>query len=202
MVEGPPQRACPILLRQTSFKALKEAIRFTGSASAAHTARFGEIEQRGGADAQGPRALRQVAGSGALTTRAAPRPTMTTVCSRSLRSSPTRTGIAQPGPGLLPLQPRGPGPLASDRRRCGPRRTDRPGLVLAEPITYEDFLPVRGRHPSLIWVARNRSNTRPMRRSRSSSALGVRVHDEIALTRPPSSSPWPGCARPWPESRA
>lgn len=51
VVEGPPTRECPVLLRQTSFKALEEAVSFpdgegewkTGS----HTARFGEIEQRG-----------------------------------------------------------------------------------------------------------------------------------------------------------
>ncbi|WP_432287735.1 VOC family protein [Aminobacter sp. BA135] len=51
VVEGPPSRACPILLRQTSFKAVEERVSFpdengklqTGS----HTARFGEIEQRG-----------------------------------------------------------------------------------------------------------------------------------------------------------
>ncbi|MBT1156358.1 VOC family protein [Aminobacter anthyllidis] len=51
VVEGPPSRDCPILLRQTSFKAVEERVSFpdengklqTGS----HTARFGEIEQRG-----------------------------------------------------------------------------------------------------------------------------------------------------------
>ncbi|QHI98322.1 DUF1338 family protein [Xylophilus rhododendri] len=47
-IEGPPQRACPVLLRQTSFLALQEPIRFVGSADdGTHTARFGEIEQRG-----------------------------------------------------------------------------------------------------------------------------------------------------------
>ena len=48
IVEGPPKRACPILLRQTSFKALEEKVRFVGAQSAgSHTARFGEIEERG-----------------------------------------------------------------------------------------------------------------------------------------------------------
>ena len=28
VIEGPPRRACPILLRQTSFKALEEAVHF------------------------------------------------------------------------------------------------------------------------------------------------------------------------------
>ncbi|MDX8479869.1 VOC family protein [Mesorhizobium sp. VK24D] len=51
IVEGPPARRCPILLRQTSFKALEEAVSFRDAGgswrSGSHTARFGEIEQRG-----------------------------------------------------------------------------------------------------------------------------------------------------------
>ncbi len=56
IIEGPPKRNCPILLRQTSFKALEEAVRFKNTLADAgqssyeqgqHTARFGEIEQRG-----------------------------------------------------------------------------------------------------------------------------------------------------------
>ncbi|CRM72348.1 hypothetical protein [Pseudomonas sp. 37 R 15] len=46
VIEGPPRRHCPILLRQTSFKALDEPIAFT-DAQGSHSARFGEIEQRG-----------------------------------------------------------------------------------------------------------------------------------------------------------
>src|SRR5690606_209937 len=33
VVEGPPRRHCPILLRQTSFKALQESVRFIGDAA-------------------------------------------------------------------------------------------------------------------------------------------------------------------------
>jgi len=51
VVEGPPPRRCPILLRQTSFKALEEQVSFRNSgggwSSGLHTARFGEVEQRG-----------------------------------------------------------------------------------------------------------------------------------------------------------
>lgn len=47
IIEGPPRRQCPILLRQTSFKALEELISFAGDEQGQHTARFGEIEQRG-----------------------------------------------------------------------------------------------------------------------------------------------------------
>lgn len=61
-IEGPPRRACPILLRQTSFLALEEGIRFPSTESGSgddnnenglveghHKARFGEIEERGAA---------------------------------------------------------------------------------------------------------------------------------------------------------
>lgn len=55
-IEGPPRRQCPILLRQTSFKAVEEAVNFPSSISSSsperatpgsHKARFGEIEERG-----------------------------------------------------------------------------------------------------------------------------------------------------------
>lgn len=51
-IEGPPRRKCPILLRQTAFKALSEDVVFktaNGWKESHHTARFGEIEQRGAA---------------------------------------------------------------------------------------------------------------------------------------------------------
>lgn len=54
-IEGPPARKCAILLRQTSFLALEEKVSFhttVGSetlVASTHTARFGEIEQRGAA---------------------------------------------------------------------------------------------------------------------------------------------------------
>ncbi len=49
-IEGPPRRNCPILLRQTAFKALNEKVVFPNGENelaGEHTARFGEIEQRG-----------------------------------------------------------------------------------------------------------------------------------------------------------
>ena len=52
-IEGPPLRQCPILLRQTSFLALEEKIKFRNSlgyqVEGTHKARFGEIEERGAA---------------------------------------------------------------------------------------------------------------------------------------------------------
>lgn len=53
-IEGPPPRACPILLRQTSFLAVEEPVKFPATAglplvTGSHRARFGEIEERGAA---------------------------------------------------------------------------------------------------------------------------------------------------------
>ncbi|KAK7423396.1 hypothetical protein QQZ08_009073 [Neonectria magnoliae] len=56
-IEGPPSRSCPILLRQTSFLAIEEPIKFLGSSDpsyealvqGSYRARFGEIEERGAA---------------------------------------------------------------------------------------------------------------------------------------------------------
>lgn len=52
-VEGPPERHCNVLLRQTSFLAVDEGIVFDGEKDkgtrGAHSARFGEVEQRGAA---------------------------------------------------------------------------------------------------------------------------------------------------------
>ena len=50
IIEGPPRRHCPILLRQTACHAQHEPVEFPtpdGAISGQHTARFGEIEQRG-----------------------------------------------------------------------------------------------------------------------------------------------------------
>jgi uncharacterized glyoxalase superfamily metalloenzyme YdcJ len=59
VIEGPPRRQCPILLRQTSFKALDEPVAFTDQpqSQGSHSARFGEIEQRGAALTPKGRAL-------------------------------------------------------------------------------------------------------------------------------------------------
>lgn len=50
VIEGPPPRKVAILLRQTSFKALEEPVTYADgetTVAGSHTARFGEIEQRG-----------------------------------------------------------------------------------------------------------------------------------------------------------
>lgn len=52
LIEGPPRRQIPILLRQTSFQAIQEPIVFVDhdhETFGKHRARFGEIEERGAA---------------------------------------------------------------------------------------------------------------------------------------------------------
>jgi uncharacterized glyoxalase superfamily metalloenzyme YdcJ len=53
VIEGPPPRRCPILLRQTAFNAVEEQVAFPAEDGrvelGSHTARFGEVEQRGAA---------------------------------------------------------------------------------------------------------------------------------------------------------
>jgi uncharacterized glyoxalase superfamily metalloenzyme YdcJ len=129
VIEGPPARACPILLRQTSFRALDEKVCFPapggGSTAGVHTARFGEIEQRGLALTREGRARydRWVADGGDLT---ALLPDDETVLRREglayFRYEATDGEDDLAGVDIEAL-------VAS-------------GGVVPTPITYEDFLPV------------------------------------------------------------
>jgi uncharacterized glyoxalase superfamily metalloenzyme YdcJ len=129
VIEGPPPRRCPILLRQTSFKALQETVHFpSGEAADAgtHTARFGEIEQRGLALTPKGRALYDQLLAQARDT---PGRRVHRVPGRPRHPAPRR-------PGLLPVHPdrcwprhpgrsRRPAGRSADRRWPGQRRPDR-----------------------------------------------------------------------------
>lgn len=156
VVEGPPSRACPILLRQTSFKAIEERVSFPGAegalSSGSHTARFGEIEQRGIALTPKGRALydrllaearahvRPAAdGSNAQAYRAALRD--------SFAAFPDDwNAIRKAGLGYF-LYSVVPGSLMPGADRSKPGGNDIEALIEAgavrfDPIVYEDFLPV------------------------------------------------------------
>ncbi len=141
-VEGPPARRNPILLRQTSFRAQPEPISFNEPREAAHgmhTARFGEVEQRGAALTEKGRALYDRLLDKAL---AAPKelklddvfaafPDDVEAMRRErlafFRYRPTEKGL------------RAAGEWAASRsveELLGAQ------ALSAEPITYEDFLPV------------------------------------------------------------
>ena len=151
VVEGPPTRTCPILLRQTSFKALEEAVSFIGADSAwqegSHTARFGEIEQRGVALTPKGRALydRLLA-----ETRARVRPAADgsnaaeyeTALADVFKAFPDNwDGIRKAGLGYFSYC------LTVKGRSVTGRNADletaiEAGLIRFDPIVYEDFLPV------------------------------------------------------------
>ncbi len=143
IIEGPPRRQYPILLRQTSFKALEEPILFAGDNQGTHTARFGEIEQRGMALTPKGRALYdqllQEAGIGKDN------------LSHQLRLQQAferfpdddvllrRQQLAYFRYRLTPL---GESHRHAIRHGDDPQALVERGWIAAQPITYEDFLPV------------------------------------------------------------
>ncbi|MCE6977408.1 VOC family protein [Pseudomonas frederiksbergensis] len=150
VIEGPPRRQCPILLRQTSFKALDEPIAFTDQVETrgSHSARFGEIEQRGAALTPKGRALydrllnaardelkdfpneANAARYNALMTQHFGEFPDTVEAMRQQELAYFRYFVTEKG-------------LAADELK-GASLEDllRDGYVRVEPLVYEDFLPV------------------------------------------------------------
>jgi uncharacterized glyoxalase superfamily metalloenzyme YdcJ len=151
VVEGPPTRTCPILLRQTSFKALEEAVSFIGAdgtwQEGSHTARFGEIEQRGVALTPKGRALYD----GLLTeTRARVRPAADgsnadeyeAALSDVFKTFPDDwDGIRKAGLGYFTYSLTQKGKAVTGRN-ADLETAIEAGLIRFDPIVYEDFLPV------------------------------------------------------------
>ncbi len=187
VIEGPPPRAVPILLRQTSFKAIEEDVTFPGDQPGQHTARFGEIEQRGAALTPKGRALydRLLAtargdrdGQGepyadrlAATFAAFPD---TIDALREQRLAYFRYDLTAAGQRLIAtgVQPAGDitGWLAA-------------GYVRAVPIVYEDFLPVSaaGIFQSNLGGAEQHSYAASAAQAAFEDALGDKVQDELTL---------------------
>ena len=167
-IEGPPRRACPILLRQTSFKALEEPIRFADgsgrSTDGSHTARFGEIEQRGVALTPKGRALYDQLLADAQAKAQGQGPTAYgRVLAEVFTAFPDDYGT---------MHREG---LAFFRRR--------PGAKQLEPITYEDFLPVSaaGIFQSNLGEGGQGSYGAQSSRLGFEAALGRPTLDEMAL---------------------
>lgn len=152
VVEGPPTRKCPVLLRQTSFKALEEPVSFRDSdgswKTGSHTARFGEIEQRGIALTPKGRGLydRLLDES-----RKIVRPAADGSNAREYEAALAQVFEAFPD-SWAELREAGLGYFSYSLTDKG-RRTKLPGrrdlnsliadgLVQFDPIVYEDFLPV------------------------------------------------------------
>ncbi len=190
VIEGPPRRACPILLRQTSFKALEEAVHFPdneGGDAGTHTARFGEIEQRGLALTAKGRALydqlltqaRDAGGAGSTGGDYGQR------LQAVFASFPDdHDTLRQEGLGYYRYQ-------LTDAGRAAPERVaDLPaevlvaaGLATADPIVYEDFLPVSaaGIFQSNLGGGEQRAYTAHANREAFEQALGAAVNDEFEI---------------------
>ncbi|MGV6483990.1 2-oxoadipate dioxygenase/decarboxylase HglS [Stenotrophomonas indicatrix] len=190
VIEGPPRRACPILLRQTSFKALEEAVHFPdneGGDAGTHTARFGEIEQRGLALTAKGRALydqlltqaRDADGAGSTGGDYGQR------LQAVFASFPDdHDTLRQEGLGYYRYQ-------LTDAGRAAPERVaDLPaevlvaaGLATADPIVYEDFLPVSaaGIFQSNLGGGEQRAYAAHANREAFEQALGAAVNDEFEI---------------------
>lgn len=207
IVEGPPARQCPILLRQTSFKALQETVAFKQAngdhKAGAHTARFGEIEQRGMAltpkgrelydrlledvrqqvphPESNPAGYQQV-----LEAVFSEFPDdIETLRKQGLAYFEYRAGTGLPDTteSLLSLMcEQSPG--LSDHLKQGELSTEIDGLialglVTALPITYEDFLPVSaaGIFQSNLGQTATQEFTQSANQLSFEQALGAKVED-------------------------
>jgi uncharacterized glyoxalase superfamily metalloenzyme YdcJ len=152
VVEGPPTRRCPILLRQTSFKALEEAVSFrdgdNGWKAGSHTARFGEIEQRGIALTPKGRGLydrlldesRKIVRPAADGSNAREYETALVKAFETFPDSWAEIREAGLGYFSYSLTEKGRQTKLPGRRDLESLIAD--GLVQFDPIVYEDFLPV------------------------------------------------------------
>ncbi|AWM26951.1 hypothetical protein N181_26195 [Sinorhizobium fredii USDA 205] len=192
VVEGPPTRKCPILLRQTSFKALEEAVSFRdadgGWKAGSHTARFGEIEQRGNALTPKGRGLydrlledsRKIVrpaadGSNARAYEAA--------LAEAFKGFPDSWAeIREAGLGYFSysLTDKGRQTKLPGRRDLESLIAD--GLVQFDPIVYEDFLPVSaaGIFQSNLGDGGQQEFVASPNQKRFETDLGAAVLDEFA----------------------
>ena len=171
-IEGPPRRRCPILLRQTSFKALTEPVRF-GAVTGAHAARFGEIEQRGAALTEAGRALYD-----RLLAQGDP---------RAFAAFPDdHEALRRDGLAFYRYVPVADVPLGAQSLD----EAVRAGSVRAEPILYEDFLPVSaaGIFRSNLADGPGATLAASPRQGEFEAALGCAVLDPFALYRAESAA--------------
>ncbi|NHF64781.1 2-oxoadipate dioxygenase/decarboxylase HglS [Xanthomonas hortorum] len=191
VIEGPPQRRIPILLRQTSFKALEEPVRFVGDSGLAehgtHTARFGEIEQRGLALTPKGRALydallaqaRDSDGAGSTGADYATR-----LQTAFVAFPDDEALLRQEGLGYFRYAFTEAGRAEPAQVAAMPAETAIAlGLVSADPIIYEDFLPVSaaGIFQSNLGGAEQHAYAAHSSKRSFEQALGAQVHDEFAL---------------------
>lgn len=192
VIEGPPRRDCDILLRQTSFKALEEPIAFAdaaGTASGTHTARFGEIEQRGVALTAKGRALydkllASVRGEVQVGAAGAKAGDYDSELAERFKALPDnwdelrREGLAFFRYSATPDGLAARGQLPSD-----PEVLIAEGYLRFDPVIYEDFLPVSaaGIFQSNLGTDQQQNYATRSNRAAFEEALGADVQDELAL---------------------
>ncbi|EHI0360820.1 TPA: VOC family protein [Escherichia coli] len=184
LIEGPPRREVSILLRQTSFKALEETVLFAGQKQGTHTARFGEIEQRGVALTPKGRQLYddllRNAGTGQdnLTHQMHLQETFRTFPDSEFLMR--QQGLAW---FRYRLTPSGEAHRQAIHPGDDPQPLIERGWVVAQPITYEDFLPVSAAgifQSNLGNETQTRSHGNASREA-FEQALGCPVLDEFQL---------------------
>lgn len=185
VIEGPPRRRFPILLRQTSFAALEEPIIFTDDRPGTHSARFGEIEQRGMALTAGGRALYDRL----LTEARKQSPGYDNkVHQRVLESvfadfPDNDTELRRRELAFFDYQTTGEDAAVDAVEMGDIERLIEAGVVRAVPITYEDFLPVSaaGIFQSNLGGTQTVVYEGNEQRKKFEDALGAPVIDELSL---------------------
>ncbi|WP_421355146.1 VOC family protein [Pseudocitrobacter faecalis] len=184
VIEGPPRRDVPLLLRQTSFKALEEPVKFAGDGQGTHTARFGEIEQRGIALTPKGRALYDKllneagVGSDNLTHQLH--------LQDVFKAFPdSEFLLRQQGLAWFRyrLTPAGEAHRQAFHPGDDPQPLIERGWLIAQPIIYEDFLPVSAAGIFQSNLGNGNSSRQHGNASRDAfeQALGCPVLDEFAL---------------------
>ena len=191
VIEGPPRRKVPILLRQTSFKALEERIAFRSATGGEpedgmHTARFGEVEQRGVAlTPKGrllyDRLLQDVRGDVQVTADGANADAYEAALAERFKQLPDdEEALRAQGLAYFIYIPTGK-PIP--REGMGLDELLANGILRAEPITYEDFLPVSaaGIFQSNLGDESQQNYLARAAQSAFERALGGSVADAFAL---------------------
>lgn len=191
VIEGPPRRQQPILLRQTSFKALDEPIAFTDQdeTRGSHSARFGEIEQRGAALTPKGRALYDLLLNAARDAlgeipNEANASRYNALMSQHFGEFPdSLDGMREQGLAYFRYFATEKGLAAGSLGEVSLEDLLRDGYVKAEPLVYEDFLPVSaaGIFQSNLGDAAPTHYGEHSNRQAFEQALGRATIDELGL---------------------
>ncbi|WP_322528755.1 VOC family protein [Salinicola sp. LHM] len=185
VIEGPPKRRCPLLLRQTSFKALEETIVFSDHHEGSHTARFGEIEQRGIAlKPQGRALYDQLLTAARQQTKGLANDEHQSIMEKVFSRFPDdEQQLRIQGLAYFDYRLTLQAGSLEEVETTDLETAIEQGWVTATPITYEDFLPVSaaGIFQSNLGGEETSGYAGNANRQDFEQALGTRVVDELAL---------------------